>query len=511
MYFCFCVLSTANIWKVSIGCIVTTICVNEGETIEECEIHDSTNIILLTRDTKSRIHLTGFSLVLSATDDSSKATKSFSIGIVDHNSHKLLKHDTYSSKHTKCAFLCELSDKPTESSSVTCLMLYDLDYDALSSSSKPQHTLLFSSPHRKPIHLLAKYTTNSDVLANVCMIDGSKANMRLIYLYVAWQLMVIDADSSKLLYAHDMNKPSMDMDYFVSPTNVTANQLRSLSGLVVARHKQDESTKSHVCALNNLNDMVIVGYDEQTRTFSMKTSSKTPYKFSSFQTHTANGMLVAYDNVSLKLSVFDTSRLVATQQQQQTWCKPLYQVDTRDTLLDVYGWSADGYWLYVIEDRSLIRAYRASDGELLGEMHLYADASSAVCTRDFVVASLQDRKVVSFLLLDRAGRDANEEHAKCKRLESRNVEWSDEDKANYTRFLEKGSKLMDSSSDSSGDEETIAKVLTMSNEEFEKKLADPNDPINKKRSHYEIFRKSECVSLFSSARNQQFTLLLLVG
>ena len=47
--------------------------------------------------------------------------------------------------------------------------------------------------------------------------------------------MVIGADSSQLLYEHDMNKPSMNMDFFVAATNVTANQLRSLSGVVVAR------------------------------------------------------------------------------------------------------------------------------------------------------------------------------------------------------------------------------------------------------------------------------------
>ena len=93
---------------------------------------------------------------------------------------------------------------------------------------------------------------------------------------------------------------------------------------------------------------------------------------------------------------------------------PSFTLETK--LLDLYGLSLNSKYFYIIENKKFLKLFRTSDFKNIGEMVLYYFCDLAICSNDYLSISLQDKKVISFLIVDPKAPDNLK---KIKQLKSR--------------------------------------------------------------------------------------------
>ena len=188
----------------------------------------------------------------------------------------------------------------------------------------------------------------------------------------------------------------------MSPTNLFSNKLRNLISL--------ENTHNLI-ALNNLNDLILIKLEKGKSYKIIKSSlrNNSEMKFESFKINKMQ--LIAFCKTNSKLYGFDLEQVLA----QSSFEKPKFQIQVIN--LNSYGFGIDTCHFYTIENKKNLKFYEYRGAKKIAEIALYYEPQLIACSRDFLTIAIKDKRVISYLIMDK--ENLKESYEKVKRLESR--------------------------------------------------------------------------------------------
>jgi hypothetical protein len=255
------------------------------------------------------------------------------------------------------------------------------------------------------------------LIENVCLTSKSS----FLVLYYECEVYVIDTASALIRIKESVSSPRMTLDYFLSPTNVNATHLASITPI-----PKNES----VMALNNLNHLVLVGYNlkEHKLNLSAVVNEKNePIELNSFKINRDNA-LIGYLRKESSLIVVNLEKLLRGPSLKLINSNIIHEIRlAKGNVVGEYGLSEeDSTYAYLIENRKVLRFFNVKTRRELIKIPLYSEPTFLLCNSEFICMSMQDNRVISFLINDPGRADALE-RIKC--LPSRKINPANEDKA----------------------------------------------------------------------------------
>ena len=310
---------------------------------------------------------------------------------------------------------------------------------------------------------LDMYTKMSDnLLKDTCLTSNNK----LLVLFYGSQLYYINISLAKVVFSKDLSKHDINVEYFLSPTNLTSNKLEYLTPL---------RSTDNLFAINNLNDLIYINFSSETARLGMSKYLK--YKFNSFKLNSK--YLVAFSKLASKLVGFSVDEILETNKID----KAVFKLELNGLAsLDFYGFSASYEYVYTIENKKTLKLYKVDDGKCIGEVAVYSEANDALCTNDFVCLAMRDKKIISFLICDPNEKESIE---KVKKLESRSKNIHDEGLRNKAMSIFKNiNEFADMSSE---EEEEDVDIITQLNEKNDSSALNQSEAVLKNCNFYFIF------------------------
>jgi hypothetical protein len=307
---------------------------------------------------------------------------------------------------------------------------------------------------------------------NVCL---TSKNQRMV-LYYEGELYVINTELCQVLARENISSPQITMDYFLSPTNLNPTHLIKMTSI--------EETDLSI-ALNNLNNLVIINYipgEGKILMCAILNEDGEPVRASSFKIN--SNALAYFDKFENKLTVVDLKSLLSTRRLKIKSKNVLYEIKlAKDAILAHYGLSEDNTYAFLVENKKLLRFYNLRTRREIAIIPMYSEIDNLKCNQDFISMSMQDNKVISFLINDpsRAGS-----YEKIRSLPSRSYIEANQEKAK--ELLTHGDSIM-FKNHSTADKKFFTKVFTSNT---------PTDPADTqqfnmlKKSNYNTFFLSIC-------------------
>lgn len=121
--------------------------------------------------------------------------------------------------------------------------------------------------------------------------------------------------------------------------------------------------------------------------------------------------LVAYDESNRKLIGF-----YLNSSNESPFKNLLFEIQLLDSKLETFGLSINGSYIYLIENQKVLKFYRWNEITRIAETFLFMNTNNVLCTDEYICMSMQDRKIISFLIVDSTVTDSDE---RIRRLDSR--------------------------------------------------------------------------------------------
>jgi hypothetical protein len=246
-----------------------------------------------------------------------------------------------------------------------------------------------------------------------------------------------------VLKMENMSANEMNVEYFLSPTNVSVNSFHSLTPI--------SHTDSFVM-LDNLDNLHLVAYDLNKN--EIKSSKTNKLQVDSFAVN--KNLLLAYDKKKFRLVCFNVLAL--------RWFELVnFSIElSKQEELNQFGFSLDNKYVFSVHDKKIFRLYRIEEtrAEQIAELFLYAQVTRVLCTSDFVSFSMRDRKVVSYLINDK--QNAAKTTQRLKDLSK----WYEPEREMRKKNELISTKNLDVYEDSSEEELDIEQVLDEKNQKF---------------------------------------------
>lgn len=285
--------------------------------------------------------------------------------------------------------LFETSDDFGLNTLITC---YELDLTKISKTTHLEPT------QRINVEVLTKTTDN--LLENSAL--TFKNDESLLITFFNSVLSYFDTKTAKLVLRKDLSQHDMNKEYFLSPTNLITNKLICLTPIVDTHH---------FVALNNSNELVLMSlYFDKTNPSvkSMQSGTGDSKLFESFNMN--HDFLVAFNRKDSKLIGYNLKSLLRST-----------SFDNYDFAIvvhnpSIYGFGKQSDHLFIIESKKKVKFYNCSKNKLLAEIPLYSETNLIACSEDFLILSMKDNRIISYLICD---SNFEESYKKIKQLKSR--------------------------------------------------------------------------------------------
>ncbi|CAF0801193.1 unnamed protein product [Brachionus calyciflorus] len=192
--------------------------------------------------------------------------------------------------------------------------------------------------------------------------------------------------------------------YLISPKNGSTIASKQISDLKTNSDKNFnhnlisiENTDAFIM-LDNIGNLVYVNFNVKSNDIEYFPSNN--YKFESFKIN--KRFLLAYTKIESKILCFDLDSVL----NEKSFKNNYFTLDINSDKLLHYGLSLENNYLFLVKNRKDLCFYRinGNNSDKIGkdsELMLHAEATSILCTNDFISISTMDRKVVSYLICDK--------------------------------------------------------------------------------------------------------------
>ena len=214
-----------------------------------------------------------------------------------------------------------------------------------------------------------------------------------------------DLKSSKLILAKDLSQHDLNQEYFLSPTNLITNKLNCLTPI---------ENSHNLIALNNSNELVLMCFNSNdlNKTFKQIKSglvNDKGMKFDSFKL--SKNHLIAFNRIISKLFIFNLNNVLNA----NSFAKAEFELLTKNDL-KLYGFSSNVENIYTVESKKILKFYNCAKNKIMAEIPLYSETNCIVCSNDYMVLAMKDKRIISYLICD---DNFEKSYAKIKKLKSR--------------------------------------------------------------------------------------------
>lgn len=291
----------------------------------------------------------------------------------------------------------------------TSILIYEINFN----EKQIESTLLLESTNRINLPFFSSLNLFSDE-------NNSNLTNRsnLFVICLDSQLLFIDLKNKNILVQQSINNANgSSLKYFLSPTNLILTQINNL--------KNVSSNSDNLVGLGNLNNLIFINFDIIRNKVTLFDSNE--YGKRSFVSFRVNeSKLIAYDKLRSMIVGYNLNDTIDLFKHYK------FQINTNsDSILDAYGLSSDSNYFYINEYQRILKLYRWNDFKKISEIKLYSKASNVFCTSEYVCMSMQDRKLISYLISDPF--ESNNFRDKIAHLESR----SDSEAKKYAELVDK--------------------------------------------------------------------------
>ena len=284
------------------------------------------------------------------------------------------------------------------------LIIYDLNYEQL----KDKKVNLTSKDLRKSIanldDILIMRQGKQLLLDNLSL----TAKNQLTILFYECELFVIDNQKGQILTKQNISNHQITIDYFLSPTNITSNNLHSLVPI--------ENTNILI-GLDNLNHLNIINYNFETNKIIKNLITDTngePVQIDSFRIN-LNLIVLNLKNSLNKIVILKIDNLL--KKFQLDLKNTIYEINiSKDSSVELYGLNTTNKYAFLIENQKTLRFFNIETRRELIDTVLYSRPGDIVCNNDFICLSMQDSRIISYLINDPEDPNA---YNRIKNLNSR--------------------------------------------------------------------------------------------
>lgn len=288
----------------------------------------------------------------------------------------------------------------TESTNEPKVTIYNLVYEQLKEKK-------LMKPIAIKFDQLVK-KTGTWILQNSCL---SWSGM-FVFIFYEYDLYVVDTQNGQVLLKHTFIDNQIDLNYFLSPTNLNSSDLYHLTPF---QDPVDEFES--LIALDNLNKLLVIRFNQSSkkiiRSVVNQEAKNEPASIHSF---VINGnMIVAYNKQDSQLLVCSVNNLIKRNR--------LIDLDFQLKLnaanfFGIYGLSMNNKYVYFVENKKVLRVFNVeTKKEITGTgLPLYSQPRQILCNNDFISIAMQDDRVISFLISEPERPDSL---ARIKNLPSR--------------------------------------------------------------------------------------------
>lgn len=251
----------------------------------------------------------------------------------------------------------------TESFTTKKIQIYQItevksNSNSNSSSGKESQALCSKKPVEIELESAYLADPSRSVIENSC-ITSSTRNYLVVFAHHS--LLYFDTSSGQLVASKDLVGHEINLEYFLSPTNLFTNHLACLTPL---------ANSNNVIALSNLNDLVFIEHinnDESTKTTTTTTtgslnlidSNNKHNRFDSFQVNTRVNAALALDKTNQQLVVFDLN-VVARKLAFHVKNSILFTIDLNQNsknALGKFGCDPNLDYIYLIEKKKILKIF----------------------------------------------------------------------------------------------------------------------------------------------------------
>jgi hypothetical protein len=210
-------------------------------------------------------------------------------------------------------------------------------------------------------------------------------------------------------------------NYFLSPTNLFLNNIFNLNACI---------NSDNIIGQGNLKNILFISYNNNSNKIRIQTTNSRQ----SFDSYVLNkNILLAYDMNNEQLIGYNLNEL-------KPFNKIEFQINIDKSLIQTFGLSQDCKYVYIIEKRTTLKFYRLIDCKKIAETLLYSLVRDVTCSDEFISLSMQDKRVISFLIVDPLVPNSSD---KIKSLESRsNVGLNDKVLRDPSQYFEKSDQII---------------------------------------------------------------------
>ena len=218
------------------------------------------------------------------------------------------------------------------------------------------------------------------------------------------EIIFADLNSKSILMqlSIDSQNNAKTLKYFLTPTNLA---LSKFNNIMNASNESDD-----LIALGNLDNLVFINYDYSKNKVRFHDSNAVnTNQYESFAI--IHNTLIAYNKLDNQLNGFYLKDANTNPFKEQC-----FTISLNESTMESYGLSSDCKYVYLVIDRNTLQFYRWSDNNIIAETKVYSKPTSIACTDEYLALAMQDRKIISFLIVDPLVPNSND---KIKKLESR--------------------------------------------------------------------------------------------
>jgi len=229
---------------------------------------------------------------------------------------------------------------------------------------------------------------------NVCLTNTNN----LLVLSINSELIFIDINSKQIILKRNIENETKSLKYFLTPVILSLNKLKHLKS----------TFNDNLIGLGNLNNLISINYDSKENKLKIYDSNDSKQLSILFESFIINeNKVIAYGSKDqlIGFNLADPS----------PFSKSIFSIKLNGSV-DLFGLSLNNKYVYIVENHKILKFYRWNDNEKIGETQLYCKPINIMCTDDYLSLAMQDRRIISFLIVDPLVPHSAD---KIKKLESR--------------------------------------------------------------------------------------------
>ena len=196
------------------------------------------------------------------------------------------------------------------------------------------------------------------------------------------ELFYIDTTNGKRLAKKNFNENNSTVKYFQQNTSLFNEKKK----LFYAVHNTND-----LISLNSSNQIVYISFDKSTNKIQLITSTRLELQFK--RLHLFKHCLCAYSDRTNELFVYNMNG-------KESFKSPVFTKQFNENNLQLACFSSDCDYLATIETPKLLSVFRLKDGKRIAHVPLYSDVYCISMSDHYVVIGMQDKRIISYLLVD---------------------------------------------------------------------------------------------------------------